>query len=143
MAKKVPLVSIITTVYNDRDFILKTVEKFEKLSLPGLKKEIIFVDDYSTDGSREVLRQLKKNNRYKNKYKIIFHKKNKGLGGALKTGFKAARGDYLVRQDVDLEYDVKEIPYLLKPLLKNKADIVYGSRTLNKINCFISLLAYL
>ena len=141
MTKNKPLVSIITPVYNDKEFILKTLQKFEQLQLPGMRKEIIFVDDFSTDGSRQILKKLQK--KYKKKYKFIFHKKNLGLGMALKSGFKLAKGNYIVRQDVDLEYDVLDIYYLLKPLLKNQADIVYGSRTLNNNNKYSTISYYL
>ncbi|MBI2031237.1 MAG: glycosyltransferase family 2 protein [Candidatus Levybacteria bacterium] len=123
-----PTVSIIVPLYNDKKFILETLKRIEKAKIPGFKKEIIVVDDYSTDGGRELIKK------YKNKYKIILHKKNIGVGGALRSGIKVATGEYIVRQDDDLEYDPNDIFYLLHPLITNQADIVYGSRTLNKNN---------
>lgn len=125
---KIPIVSIIIPLYNDKDFILETLRRVEKVKIPGFKKEIIVVDDYSTDGGRELIKK------FKHKYKIILHKKNTGVGGALITGAKAATGKYLARLDDDLEYDPNDISYLLHPLITNQADIVYGSRTLNKYN---------
>lgn len=132
-----PTVSIIIPVYNDKDYLLETIKRVETASVPGFRKEIIIVDDCSTDGGKEILKSLPK------KYKIIFHKKNQGVGGALRSGLKIATGDYIVRQDDDLEYDPKEIYYLLHPLLANQADIVYGSRTLNRNNKYIKKTYYL
>lgn len=137
MNKKIPTVSIVIPVYNDKDYILETLKRVEKAKIPGFKKEIIVVDDYSTDGGREILKKLTK------KYKIIFHKKNRGVGGALISGVKAASGDYIVRQDDDLEYNPNDISYLLHPLITNQADIVYGSRTLNKNNQYSKKSYYL
>lgn len=128
MNKNIPIVSIIIPVYNDKKYILETLKQVEQAPLPGFNKEIIIVDDYSTDGGREILEKLK------NKYKIIFHKKNIGVGGAFRSGIEAASGEYIARQDDDLEYDPKEIYFLLHPLITNQADIVYGSRTLNPKN---------
>lgn len=135
--KKDPTVSIIIPVYNDKDYILETIKRVEKAIIPGFHKEIIIVDDYSTDGGREILKKLRK------KYRIIFHKKNQGVGGALRSGIKIASGDYIVRQDDDLEYTPKEIYYLLHPLVTDQADIVYGSRTLNRNNKYCKKTYYL
>lgn len=132
-----PTVSIIIPVYNDKDYLLETIKRVEAALIPGFAKEIIIVDDCSTDGGQEILKNLPK------KYKIIFHKKNQGVGGALRSGLKIATGDYIVRQDDDLEYDPKEISYLLHPLLTNQADIVYGSRTLNRNNKYSKKTYYL
>lgn len=137
MKKALPTVSIIVPIYNDKDYILETVKRIEKAKMPGFNKEIILVDDYSTDGGREILKRLK------NRYKIILHKRNLGVGGALKSGVKAAKGQYVVRQDDDLEYDPNDISYLLHPLVTNQADIVYGSRTLNKNNKYSKKSYYL
>lgn len=125
-----PTVSIIVPLYNDKDFILETLKRIEKAKIPGFRKEIIIVDDYSTDGGRELIKK------YKHKYKVVLHKKNQGVGGALKSGVKVASGEYIVRQDDDLEYDPNEIYYLLHPLITEQADIVYGSRTLNRNNTY-------
>lgn len=137
MKKQKPLVSIIVPIYNDKDYIFETIKRIENAKIPDFEKEIILVDDYSTDGGRDILKNLTK------KYKIILHKKNLGVGGALRSGFKAATGDYIVRQDDDLEYDPNDINYLLHPLITNQADIVYGSRTLNKNNKYSKKSYYL
>lgn len=137
MKKKLPKVSIIVPIYNDKRYIPETIKRIEKAALPGYKKEIILVDDYSTDGGREILKKFAK------KYKVIFHKQNLGVGGALKSGVKVATGEYIVRQDDDLEYDPNDIYYLLHPLKTNQADIIYGSRTLNKNNKYSKKSYYL
>lgn len=136
MHRKKPIVSIIIPLYNDKAFILETLRRVEKAKIPGFKKEIIVVDDYSTDGGRELIMK------YKHRYKIVLHKKNIGVGGALRSGVKVSTGKYIVRQDDDLEYDPNDISYLLHPLVTNQADIVYGSRTLNKNNDYIKKSYY-
>ncbi len=137
MEKRLSTVSIIIPVYNDKDYILETLRRVERAKIPGFKKEIIVVDDASTDGGREILKKLIK------KYKIVFHKKNRGVGGALKSGVRISNGEYIARQDDDLEYDPSEIYYLLHPLITNQADIVYGSRTLNRNNTYSKKSYYL
>src|SRR3989338_10443504 len=136
MRKTKPTVSIVVPLYNDKSFILETLKRIEKAKIPGFKKEIIVVDDYSTDGGRELIKE------YKHKYKVVLHKKNTGVGGALRSGARIATGEYIVRQDDDLEYDPNDIFYLLHPLITNQADIVYGSRTLNKNNDYINKSYY-
>jgi len=136
MRRKKPTVSIIVPLYNDKKYILETLKRIEKAKIPGFKKEIIVVDDYSTDGGRELIKK------YRNKYKVVLHRKNTGVGGALRSGVKVATGEYIVRQDDDLEYDPNDIFYLLHPLITNQADIVYGSRTLNKNNDYINKSYY-
>ena len=126
-------VSIIIPIYNEKDFILETLRQVEDLALPGLEKEIILIDDGSQDGSREILETLK------NKYKVVIHEKNQGVGAAVRDGIKASAGDYIVRQDVDLEYAVLNIPGLLLPLIRGEADAVYGSRTLGKQGSYSKL----
>ena len=136
MRRKKPTVSIIVPLYNDKKYILETLKRIEKAKIPGFKKEIIVVDDYSTDGGRELIKK------YRNKYKVVLHRKNTGVGGALRSGEKVATGEYIVRQDDDLEYDPNDIFYLLHPLITNQADIVYGSRTLNKKKDYIKKTKY-
>jgi glycosyltransferase involved in cell wall biosynthesis len=87
--------------------------------------EIVIVDDCSKDGTKEYLKSLKEND-----LNIAYHIKNQGKGAALRTGFKISTGDIVIIQDADLEYDPEEYPVLLEPILKNKADVVYGSRFL-------------
>jgi len=116
--------SIVMPVYNENSTLRSILELVESVELPGgLEKEIVLVDDYSTDGTREILNSLKDK-----RYNIIFHEKNKGKGAALRTGFKEATGDLVIVQDSDMEYDPHEYRLLLEPVLAGKADVVYGSR---------------
>ena len=117
--------SIIIPCYNEERTIKKLVEKVIKFSL--YEKEIIIIDDCSTDNSREIITTLAKDNSI---IKYIFFEKNVGKGGALKKGFDTAIGDIILIQDADLEYDPKDYPLLLKPFIETDADIVYGSRFL-------------
>jgi len=116
--------SIVIPVYNEKNTIEEIIGKVRNVNLE-LDKEIILVDDGSTDGTREILDKLRAED-----LKIIFHDINKGKGNALQTGFSEASGDYVIIQDADLEYDPKEYPQLLAPLLDGRADAVYGSRFL-------------
>jgi glycosyltransferase involved in cell wall biosynthesis len=119
--------SVIIPCYNEA----KTIRQITKLVLnsPVPNKEIIFIDDCSTDGTREILNSEIK--QMQGVSKILFHDKNMGKGAALRTGIKQATGDFVLIQDADLEYDPNEYPVLLAPLLDGKADIVYGSRFLD------------
>jgi glycosyltransferase involved in cell wall biosynthesis len=113
--------SVIIPCFNERDTILSLLEAVR--GAPIANKEIILVDDGSTDGTREVLTSLKESD-----LKIIFHNKNQGKGAALKTGFNAASGDICIVQDADLEYDPQEYLLVIEPIVNNKADVVFGSR---------------
>ena len=116
--------SIVIPVYNERDTILEILQHVQEVSLP---KEIIVVDDGSTDGTRDILQGIPPSE----DMKIIFHSSNMGKGAALRKGFEAVTGDIVVIQDADLEYDPSEYPVLIQPILENKADVVYGSRFLS------------
>ena len=116
--------SIIIPVYNEKKTILEILERVEDVKLSDLEKEIIIIDDCSVDGSKEILKTLE------NKYQILYHANNQGKGAALRTGFKQATGDFLIIQDADLEYDPQEYRQLLEPIIRDRADIVYGSRNL-------------
>jgi len=121
--------TIVIPVYNEKCTIQAVVDKVLSVRVP-LKKELIIVDDGSTDGTRDVLEGLK----WKpitdpsDMVRVIFHGQNQGKGAALQTGFSAATGDVVVVQDADLEYDPDDYPVLLGPILAGKADVVYGSR---------------
>lgn len=114
--------SVVIPVYNEKNTIDQLVARVEAVSIPGWTKEIVLVEDCSTDGTQDLLK------RYADRHTVIFHEKNQGKGAALRTGFKKATGDYMLVQDADLEYDPEEYPKLLEPVTKFGADVVYGSR---------------
>ncbi len=117
-------VSIIIPVYNEAATVEKIVEKV--WSLP-LKKEIIIVDDGSTDGSREIIKSIEEKYRDK-EMKFIYHPENKGKGEAIKNALKLVEGDIVVIQDADMELAPEEIPSLVEPIKQGKARVVYGAR---------------
>ena len=116
--------SVIIPVYNEKATILDSLSIVEKSEVSGLQKEIIIIDDYSNDGTRDILNDLY----LTGKYKIFFQERNLGKGAALRLGFSKASGDFVAIQDADLEYDFKEYSRLLPPLISGEADVVYGSR---------------
>jgi glycosyltransferase involved in cell wall biosynthesis len=117
------LLSVVIPVYNEA----ATLEALlERVRAAPYRKEIILVDDGSTDGTREIMKRLEG----EDDLKLFYHEKNTGKGGALATGFKHVAGDVALIQDADLEYDPAEYPLLLKPILDGRADVVYGSRFL-------------
>lgn len=118
-------VSIVIPIYNERSTIESVIAQVKTASVLNMEKEIILVDDFSNDGSRDYLKTLNDPD-----LKIIFHDQNKGKGGALHTGFAAASGDIIVIQDADLEYDPSELEKVLKPFFDSQALVVYGSRYL-------------
>jgi len=117
-----PLLSVVIPCFNERDTIERTVEAVLAAPVPDL--ELIVVDDCSTDGTREVLREKLE----PRVHRVIYHERNRGKGAALRTGFAAATGDLVIVQDADLEYDPQDYPRLVAPILAGKADVVYGSR---------------
>lgn len=123
-----PLVSVVIPVYNER----KTIEELPaRVQAVKIDKEIIVVDDGSTDGTREFLQQLQPcATSGTGKIRVLFHAQNRGKGAALRTGFEHARGKIVLVQDADLEYDPQDYPVLLQPILSGVADVVYGSRFL-------------
>lgn len=114
--------SVVIPVYNERWTIREIARRVQATPF---EKEIIVVDDGSTDGSREILRELRGSNII-----VTFHPKNRGKGAALRTGFARATGDVIIVQDADLEYDPRDYGALLEPILDGRADVVYGSRFL-------------
>jgi len=116
--------SVVIPVYNEKNTVNKIIQQVQDVELE-MEKEIILIDDGSTDGTRKILENLE----YPN-VKVKLHEKNQGKGAALRTGFSLATGDFVIIQDADLEYDPREYPLLLTPLLDGRADAVYGSRFL-------------
>jgi glycosyltransferase involved in cell wall biosynthesis len=114
--------SVVVPVFNELQWIREIVRRVEAVPIP---KEIILVDDCSTDGTRAIL-----SNEMESRpgCKVVYHEKNQGKGAALRTGFKHATGDVVLVQDADLEYDPSEYPRLIQPILDGRADVVFGSR---------------
>lgn len=115
--------SVVIPVYNERHTLEEIVARVRADRIP---KEIILVDDGSTDGTRELLSAMEG----QEDLKIIYHEQNRGKGAAITTGFKHATGDIVLIQDADLEYSPEEYPRLIQPIVEGKADVVYGSRFL-------------
>lgn len=115
--------SIVIPVYNEKKTVEEIIRRIE--SVRGIDKEIVIVDDGSTDGSVEILKKLQKENP---RLKIYFEEKNKGKGHTLKVGFRHTSGDYVIVQDADLEYDPNDYHKLLRALNEENLDVVYGSR---------------
>lgn len=120
MNKESMKLSVVIPVYNEKDTIREILKRVKAVNVD---KEIILVDDFSTDGTRDILKELASKGE-----KVLFHEKNMGKGAALRTGFAHATGDWCIVQDADLEYDPEDYHRLLQPVLKGKAVVVYGSR---------------
>ncbi len=113
--------SVVIPVYNEERWIGEVVRRVRAVDIP---KEIIFVDDCSTDGTRDILRELEADG----DLRVIYQPRNQGKGAALREGFRYATGDVVIVQDADLEYDPAEYPKLIQPIVEGRADVVYGSR---------------
>lgn len=118
--------SCVVPVYNEARQLTDVIHALMKSPCP-IAREWIFVDDSSTDGSLEILKAL--SNRYS--YSVLEQKPNQGKGAAVIRGIQEATGDLIMIQDADFEYDPKDVPILLEPILENRADVVYGSRFKN------------
>jgi len=126
MSESKTTLSVVIPVYNEQQTIEKTLQRVEAAILPkGWQKEVIIVDDASTDGTREILRKLS------GKFEVYFRDENGGKGAALKDGFKKAKGDYILIQDADSEYDPDDYAGLLQPIIDKKTEVVFGSRVLS------------
>jgi len=112
--------SVVIPVYNERQWIHEVVRRVEATPFP---KEIILIDDCSTDGTRDMLAEFAERG-----HKVIYQEVNQGKGAALRRGFQEATGDVVIVQDADLEYDPSEYPRLIQPILDGRADVVFGSR---------------
>jgi len=130
--------SIVIPVYNEINSIHEILRQVSNVEI-GLEKEIILVDDCSTDGTREILERISNNEEEvldlmpssdSRSMKVVFHEQNAGKGSALRTGFSHVTGDITIVQDADLEYDPRDYPRLIEPILEGEADAVYGSRFL-------------
>ena len=126
--------SILIPVFNEKDNILKILEKIKKVKLPfDIEKEIIIVDDYSTDGTREVLKTLE------TEYKVLYHEKNHGKWYAIRTGLPAVTGEFVIIQDADLEYDPEDYVPMLEKVTKDNLKILFWSRRLKFQNQYSHL----
>ncbi|MGB9692557.1 MAG: glycosyltransferase family 2 protein [Candidatus Sumerlaeaceae bacterium] len=121
-----PLVSIIIPIYNERELLPVVLEEVRRLPL---NKELILVDDYSVDGTRELLREEET----KPSTRVLYHERNRGKGAAIVTGLKAASGDVVIIQDADMEYDPRDILKVVEPIFRGETRVCYGSRFLGRI----------
>jgi glycosyltransferase involved in cell wall biosynthesis len=116
--------SVVMPVYNEKNTLLEILERVEKVDI---EKEIIIIDDFSTDGTREILKKAEVSGLGKD-IKIIFQEKNQGKGAAIRKGLEHTGGDYVIIQDGDLEYNPEDYHKLFQSILQEKAEVVYGSR---------------
>jgi len=127
---KDPLLSVVMPVYNERDTIESMIARV--LAVPGLRIELIVVDDGSKDGTTDILRRLQAKDGFK-----LFLKENGGKGSALRRGFQEVTGNLVVIQDADTEYSPEEFPELIELICQGRADVVYGSRFLGRHRVFL------
>lgn len=127
-SRSIQRISILIPVYNEERTILELIRRVRAVELP-FQREIVVVDDGSTDGTREALAQEAEGAR---DLKVIYHAVNRGKGAAVRTALAAATGDVLIIQDADLEYDPRDYPTLLRPIVEGRSQVVYGSRFLGE-----------
>ena len=116
--------SVIIPVFNEEQTIIEVISRIQRIEL-GLEKEIIIVDDASTDSTKDILKRHCVN---KDGFRVFFHAKNMGKSLAIRTALQGVTGDIVIIQDADLEYNPQDYPQVLQPILSGKADVVYGSR---------------
>lgn len=119
--------SLIIPIYNEVELLEAVLKRVRAINIPD--KEIILVDDYSTDGTHDILKKEAKNS----DTKVFYHERNRGKGYAIRTGLKHATGDIVIVQDADLEYDPNDIPAVIKPIIDGKTTVAYGSRFKGKV----------
>lgn len=119
-------ITILIPIFNEVNTLKTILQKVQEANFCGLEKEIILIDDFSDDGTKEILKELELEQ--KDRYKIFYHDKNLGKGAALRTGFQHVTGDIVIIQDADLEYDPVDYEPLIKLIIDGKADVAYGSR---------------
>ncbi|HEV3167820.1 MAG TPA: glycosyltransferase family 2 protein [Isosphaeraceae bacterium] len=129
--------SVVIPVYNEKNTIHEILRRVRAVPIP---KQIILVDDYSTDGTRDLLRELAET---ETDLTITYHDKNQGKGAALRTGFTLARGQIVIVQDADLEYDPAQYPQLIQPIVEGQADVVFGSRFIGQTHRVLFFWHYL
>lgn len=133
--------SIVIPVFNESTLLPEIIDRVEAVELPaGLERQVVIVDDCSTDGTRELLERMSR----EDPGRIVrFHEHNRGKGAALRTGFAEATGEIVLVQDADLEYDPRDYHRLLAPILEGKADVVYGSRFIGETHRVLYYWHYL
>ena len=122
-----PLLSIIVPIYNEVELLPLVLQRVRAMNYEP--KELILVDDFSQDGTREIL----KGEADKPVTTVLYHDRNRGKGAAIRTGLKSAQGEIIIIQDADLEYDPNDIPKVLQPILDGEVDVSYGSRFLGSV----------
>ena len=126
-----PLLSVVMPVYNEKNTVEEMIGRV--LAVPGIRTELIVVDDASRDGSREIVERLAR----EKGFRVLLHERNQGKGAAVRRGIDAATGHIIVVQDADLEYSPEEYPELIDLIIKGKADAVFGSRFIGRHRCFL------
>ena len=125
--KEAVVISVLIPVFNEQSTILELIDRVKRVEIDNVKKEIIVIDDGSTDKTLEILKTVEG-------IRLLKHGTNRGKGRAIRTGINSCSGDVILIQDADLEYDPDDYEILVKPIISGKASVVYGSRRLNKAN---------